>query len=122
MTRNQERIVRSAQRAGLRLAQRQRGVPSREELLSVRVQVAPPWTRLLSGLSAAGAAWGSYACFKDDQFIWGVLLALLALLLFFFMCYGVRRTLYGLADSFDGASAGVDLVGEVVKLVFAVLE
>lgn len=122
MTRNQERIVRNAQRAGLRLARREGGVPSREDLLRVKVQVAPAWTRWISGLASAGASAGSYACFKGDHFIWGVLLALLALLLFFFMCYGVRKTLSGLADSFEGASAGVDLVGEVVKLVFAVLE
>lgn len=121
LTQKQQRIVRSAQRAGLKASRKQGHTLSKDEVLQLKVQVAPAWARWLSGLASAVTAWGSWTAFGGGSWGWGVCLAFLALLLLGFAFFGVRRTFSKILDSLEATAQGAEAVGRVVDAVFSVL-
>ncbi|MEZ0388385.1 MAG: hypothetical protein ACAI34_15025 [Verrucomicrobium sp.] len=120
LTRQQERIVRNAQRAGLRVGRREGHALSEEEVLRLRVQVAPAWSRWLSAFVSVGCALGSTFCFNSGSPGWGVLLAILSFLCLLFTIFGVRRTLEGILDSMSQTDA-LQILGNIVSGIFEVL-
>jgi hypothetical protein len=118
LTRQEERIVRNAQRAGLRMGRREGHVPSREEMLKLKVQVAPAWARWCSAVLALASAGGSWYTFSSELYGSGFLLAVLALLFFCFAIFGIRRTLSKILDGLD-ATHSADLFGIIVEGVFS---
>jgi hypothetical protein len=118
LTRQQERIVRNAQRAGLRMSLREGHVPTKEEILKVKVQVAPPWARLVSGGLGVASGFGSWYCFTSQLQGWGFGQALLAILLLCFAAFGIRRTLSAILDSLDAVQAA-ELLGYILEGIFS---
>lgn len=118
LTRQEERIVRNAQRAGLRMSRREGHAPTREEMLKLKVQVAPAWARWCSAVLAVASAGGSWYTFSLMLYGWGFLLAVLALLFFCFAIFGIRRTLSKILDGLD-VTHSADLFGLIVEGVFS---
>lgn len=110
--------MRNAQRAGLRMSLREGQLPTKEEVLKLKVQVAPPWARLISGGLGLASGFGSWYCFASGLIGWGLGLALLTVLLLCFAAFGIRRTLSGILDGFDAAQAA-ELMGYILEGIFS---
>ncbi|WP_038165840.1 hypothetical protein [Verrucomicrobium sp. BvORR106] len=118
LTRQDERIVRNAQRAGLRMSRREGHAPTKEELLKLKVQVASAWSRWVSAILAMGSAGGSWYTFSLKMDGWGFVLAVLALLFFCFAIFGIRRTLSKVLDGLDVAHSA-ELFGLIMEGIFS---
>lgn len=112
--------MRNAQRAGLRMSLREGHVPTKEEILKVKVQVAPPWARLVSGAFGLASSIGSWFCFNSQLHGWGFGQALLAILLICFAAFGIRRTLSAVLDSLDAVQSA-ELLGYILEGIFSAL-
>ena len=114
MNRKSERLVRRIEKAGIRASLRQGHVLTGPELRRVKIQVAPHPLRIslcLLGLLSGG---GSYYCFTHDLAECGGGLAVLAVALFVFGVFGVRRSLSGILDSMDAVEA-TEVLGDAAE-------
>jgi hypothetical protein len=116
MDRRTERILRKTEKAGLRKARREGHMLSREELLSVKVQLLPDYTRwlLFGGSVIAGLA--SWGCLLFDMNAAGSILAVLSVFLLLFSIFGFKRTLEAVADnmSYELVDLALDAIGSAV--------
>lgn len=100
------------------MSRREGHAPTREEMLKLKVQVAPAWARWCSAVLASAAAGGSWYTFSLEMHGWGFLLAVLALLFFCFAIFGIRRTLSKILDGLD-VTHSAELFGLIVEGVFS---
>ena len=120
MTRKEERILSKATKVGLKTARREGHVPSKDELLELKIQVLPAYGRWLLVLGALLAGVASWLCWNDDHPVTASVLAVVSVLLLVFAIFGVRRTLGELANhaAFDlpeiVIKALIDAVGDVI--------
>lgn len=120
MNRRDERILRRAEKAGVKFAKKQGQMPTREELLELKIQVVPDAIRwILFGASVACgiAAWFLYAL---DNTLAASILAVVSIILLIFAVFGIRRTLETLADqaSYELVDTVFELIGDAVGSVF----
>ena len=111
-----ERILRKTEKAGLRKARREGHMLSREELLSVKVQLLPDYARwlLFAGSVISGVA--TWACLSADAYTAGSILAVLSVCLLLFSIFGFKRTLETVADnlSYELVDLALESIGSVI--------
>ncbi len=117
MDRKEQRILRRAERAGLKLARKTGHIPTKEELLQMKVQIVPKGARwILFGTSVICAVSAWYFNTQDNT-VAAPVLAVLSFALLVFSIFGIRRTLENLADHLlvDAVS---ELIGATLGSVF----
>jgi hypothetical protein len=121
MDKKQQFLLLRIEKAGVRASRRSGHLISRDELLDLRIQVIPFTLRITVGLLAAASAWASYTFHAADAsgpaFGFGVL----AVLLFLFALFGVRRTIGRILDSMDGlemAEVALECIAKAFASVF----
>lgn len=119
MDKRSERILRKAGQAGLKKTLHDGRLPSRKELLAIKVQVLPDYARwcMLGGSGFTGAA--SWICFSTQMWVAGSILALVSVFLLLFSAFGIRNTLETIADSisYDIVSGVFDIIGSAIGSV-----
>jgi hypothetical protein len=116
MDKRTERILRKTEKAGLRKARREGHMLSREELLSVKVQLLPDYTRWLLFGGSVIAGLTSWWCLASDSNVAGSILAVLSVFLLLFSIFGFKRTLETVADqmSYELVDLALDAIGSVI--------
>ncbi len=119
MNRREERILYRTRKAGVKFAKKEGHVPTRDELLELKIQVVPNALRwILFGASAAcGIA--SWVLFTMDDTIAASSLAVASVILLIFSIFGIRRTLETIADqaSYELVDAALELIGDAAGSV-----
>lgn len=119
MNRREERILQRTRKAGVKFAKKEGHIPTRDELLELKIQVVPNAIRwLLFGASVGCgiAAWVSFSL-ENSVAAWSFTAASAILLIF--SIFGIRRTLDTLADqaSYELVEAALELIGDAVGSV-----
>lgn len=120
MDKRAERILRKTERAGLRKARREGHMLSREELLSVKVQILPDYTRWLLFVGFLVAGVSSWVCYSGEASTPGSILAVVSICLLLFSIFGVRRTLERIGDSmsYEIVDLAFDAIGSALGSAF----
>lgn len=116
MTRTQlEKLRRRAIRTAVRRSRKLHHSLSRDEILSLRVQVTPGSVRILCGL--LGLALILAACFTWP---WGSLIAqvlewIAGIFFLLFAIFGIRRTLRNTLDSLESFNMATELLDSIIS-------
>ena len=116
MDKKDERILHRAEKAGVKLAKKQGHMPTRDELLELKIQVIPNPIRWICFGTSVICAIGAWLLFGQDNNVWASVLAVTSVLLLAFSIFGIRRTLETLADhaSYDLVESVFGLIGDAV--------
>jgi len=120
MNRRDERILHRAEKAGVKLAKKQGHIPTREDLLELKIQVIPNALRWLCFGGSVICGIAAWVLDTLGNTVAASSLAVLSLFLLIFSIFGIRRTLETLADhaSFELVEATFELIGDAVGSVF----
>ncbi|MBG7607087.1 MAG: hypothetical protein IZT59_03520 [Verrucomicrobia bacterium] len=120
MNRSEERILQRTHKAGVKFAKKEGHIPTRDELLELKIQVVSNPVRWLcfGGSVMCGiAAWFLSA---QDNTSAASALAVVSFIFLIFSIVGIRRTLETLADqaSYELVDAAFELIGGAVGSIF----
>jgi hypothetical protein len=118
MDRKTEKLLKRVEKAGVRRSLKAGHVLDRDELLAVRVQILPDYLRITLAVSSAVAGGSSYFCWIGEEPGWSLLLGILALFLFLFAIFGIKRTLSKILEGL-GDAASHELLGAAIEGIFS---
>ncbi len=120
MNRRDERILQRTRKAGVKFAKKEGHIPTRDELLELKIQVLPNAIRWLLFGASVGCGIASWIVHNLDQNATAGILAVASIVLLVFSIFGIRRTLETLADqaSYELVDAALELIGSAVGSVF----
>ncbi len=120
MNRRDERILHRVEKAGVKLAKKQGHMPTREDLLKLKIQVISNPIRWLCFVASVICGISAWLLNTSDNTTAASSLAVLAIFFLVFSIFGIRRTLETLADSasYELVEAAFDLISNTVGTIF----
>lgn len=118
MDRKSERLVKRIEKAGIRASIKEGHALTEAELRNIKVQILPNPLRVIFCVLGAISAIVSYCCFTYEFDGYGVISAIISILMLLFGIFGVRKTLSRILDSMDSIHAA-DVLGLAIEGISA---